>query len=135
MSNILLVLLANLAISFYPLDRRYFYFNPWQRRLFFCLFRYIYGKSTSEFVTFLQTSSTSKSVTNLWPPPTYIYTFKLFSVRILIRCCHGFLNDLRLTSACTLLAKNLPLRKYFAQNIMRYVISIKTTANSIQMDL
>jgi len=48
---------------------------------------------------------------------------------------HGFLNDLRLTSACTLLAKNLPLRKYFAQNIMRYVISIKTTANSIQMGL
>ena len=37
--------------------------------------------------------------------------------------------------SCTLLAKNLPLRKYFAQNIMRYVISIKTTANSIQMDL
>ena len=28
---------------------------------------------------------------------------------------HGFLNDLRLTSACVLLAKNLPLRKYFAQ--------------------
>ena len=48
---------------------------------------------------------------------------------------YGFLNDLRLTSACTLLAKNLPLRKYFAQNIMRYVISIKTTANSIQIDL
>ena len=48
---------------------------------------------------------------------------------------HGFLNDFRLTSACTLLAKNLPLRKYFAQNIMRYVISIKTTANSIHMDL
>jgi len=48
---------------------------------------------------------------------------------------HGLLNDLRLTSACTLLAKNLPLRKYFVQNIMRYVISIKTTANSIQMDL
>jgi len=50
---------------------------------------------------------------------------------------HGFLNDLRLTSACTILAKNLPLRKYIAQNrpIMRYVISIKTTANSIQMDL
>jgi len=41
----------------------------------FCLFRYIYGKSTSEFVTFLQTSSTSKSVTNLWPPPTYIYIY------------------------------------------------------------
>ena len=48
---------------------------------------------------------------------------------------HGFLNDLRLTSACTLLAKSLPLRKYFVQSIMRYVISIKTTANSIQMDL
>ena len=48
---------------------------------------------------------------------------------------HGFLNDLRLTSACILFAKNLLLRKYFAQNIMRYVISIKTTANSIQMDL
>ena len=47
----------------------------------------------------------------------------------------GFLNDLRLTSACTLSAKNLPLRKYFAQNIIRYVISIKTTANSIEMDL
>ena len=40
---------------------------------------------------------------------------------------HGFLNDLRLTSACMLLAKNLPLRRYFAQNIMRYVTSIKTT--------
>jgi len=25
---------------------------------------------------------------------------------------HGFLNDLRLTSACTILAKNLPFRKY-----------------------
>ena len=32
---------------------------------------------------------------------------------------HGFLNDLRLTSACTPLAKNVPLQKYFAQNIMR----------------
>jgi len=48
---------------------------------------------------------------------------------------HGFLNDLVLTSACTILAKNLPLWKYFVQNIMRYMLSIKTTANSIQMDL
>ena len=31
----------------------------------------------------------------------------------------GFLNDLRLTSACTLLAKTLPLQKYFVQTIMR----------------
>ena len=44
------------------------------------------------------------------------------------------LSTSRLTSACTLLAKN-PLRKYFAQNIMRYVISIETTANSIQMEV
>jgi len=36
---------------------------------------------------------------------------------------------------CMLTWKNLPIHIYFVQNIMRYVISIKTTANSIQMDL
>jgi len=74
--------------------------------------------------------------------PLFFTVYKPMDLRKRMSCTaqshlnhHGFLNDLRLTSACTLLAKNLPLRKYFAQNIMRYVISIKTTANSIQMDL